>query len=104
MKRIILAVVMSFVLLSVGQIDFSYAGVFSSNDTGLVGINDAEEYSPIVLAQAYDEPAEEEVEEEREEEYEEEPAPSKYDLMPAVEEAEDEDPEPEEEEYEEINE
>jgi len=104
MKRIILAVVMSFVLLSVGQIDLSYAGAFSNNDTGLVGTNDAEEYSPIVLAQAYDEPAEEEVEEEREEEYEEAPAPSKYDLMPAVEEAEDEDPEPEEAEYEEINE
>ena len=104
MKRIILAVVVSFVLLSVGQIDFSYAEVFSNNDTGLVGTNDAEEYSPIVLVQDYDEPAEEEVEEEREEEYEEEPAPSKYDLMPAVEEAEDADPEPEEAEYEEINE
>ena len=104
MKRIILTVVMSFVLLSVGQIDFSYAGAFSNNDTGLAGINDVEEYSPIVLAQAYDEPVEEEVDEEREEEYEEEPAPSKYDLMPAVEEAEDEDPEPEEAEYEEINE
>ena len=100
MKRIILAVVMSFVLLSVGQIDFSYAGAFLNNDTGLVRTNDAEEYSPIVLAQAYDEPVEEEVEEEREEEIVEEPAPSKDDLMPAVEEEED----PEEEEYEEIKE
>ena len=93
MKRIILAVVVSFVLLSVGQIDFSYAEVFSNNDTGLVGTNDAEEYSPIVLVQDYDEPAEEEVEEEREEDIVEEPAVE-------IEEEED----PEEEEYEEIKE
>jgi hypothetical protein len=87
MKRIILVVVMSFVLISVGQIDFSYAGDFLKNVADLTETETDEDNATIVLAQANIEPVVEDVEVEEVEE-----------------EVEVEEPEPVEEEYEEIKE
>lgn len=95
MKRIILAVVMSLVLLNVGLVDFSYAGDLSRTVADLKATEIAEDNATVILAQAYNEPAEEE------KEIEEEPEPVEEE-EPELE--EEEEPEPEEEEYKEIKE
>jgi len=96
MKKFILTALILLVFLCTGPVNFSYAGDFSKEVTGLSGTKGVDDYTPIILAQADNDLAEEyeeieepeeveyeEIEEPEEVEEEEEYIPSEYDDMPA---------------------